>query len=61
MEKAGYVIDSVGNADAFSYDATQIRPAARIPLVGERVRRDLGVDGATVMPATDATPGPQPW
>ncbi len=60
LQKAGYVIDSVGNADAFSYAATQIRPAAKIPLVGERVRRDLGVDGAAVIPATDTTPGPRP-
>jgi polyisoprenyl-teichoic acid--peptidoglycan teichoic acid transferase len=59
LRKAGYVIDSVGNADAFSYDATQIRPAAKIPFVGERVRRDLGVDGAAVIPATDTTPGPR--
>jgi LCP family protein required for cell wall assembly len=60
LQKAGYVIDSVGNADAFSYAATQIRPAAKIPFVGERVRRDLGVDGAAVIPATDTTPGPRP-
>ncbi len=59
LKKAGYVIDSVGNADAFSYDATQIRPAAKVPNVGERVRRDLGVDGAAVIPATDTTPGPR--
>lgn len=60
LEKAGYVIDSIGNADAFSYDATQIRPAAKVPFVGERVRRDLGLDGAAVIPATDTTPGPRP-
>lgn len=59
LQKAGYVIDSVGNADAFSYDATQIRPAAKIPFVGERVRRDLGVESAAVIPATDTTPGPR--
>lgn len=59
LRKDGYVIDSVGNADAFSYDVTQIRPVSNVPFVGERVRKDLGVDGATVAVATDATPGPR--
>ncbi len=59
LEKLGYVVDSVQNADAFGYAATQIRPAARLPFVGERVRQDLGVAGAQVFPATDATPGPR--
>ncbi len=58
LKKDGYVVDSVGNADAFSYDTTQIRPASKVPYVGERIRKDLGVDGATVAAATDATPGP---
>jgi hypothetical protein len=38
---------------------SEIRPAARDPLVGERVRADLGVPGAKLSPATDATPGPR--
>ncbi len=59
LQKLGYVIDLVGNADAYTYEATQIRPASRVALVGERVRKDLGVDGAAVIPATDATPGPR--
>jgi hypothetical protein len=59
LRKLGYVVDSVGNADAFSYDATQIRPASKVPYVGERLRADLGVAGATVAEATDATPGPR--
>jgi LCP family protein required for cell wall assembly len=59
LKQAGYVIDSVANADAFSYDVSEIRPAARDPLVGERVRADLGVPGAKLSPATDATPGPR--
>jgi cell envelope-related transcriptional attenuator-like protein/LytR cell envelope-related transcriptional attenuator len=58
LEKLGYVIDSLGNADTFQYDTTQIRPATKVPYVGERVRADLGVGGATIAPATDATPGP---
>lgn len=58
LEKLGYVVDSVANADSFRYDTTQIRPATRVPYVGERVRADLGVAGAAIAPATDSTPGP---
>lgn len=58
LTKLGYVVDSVGNADTFGYDTTQIRPASTVPYVGERVRADLGVPTAAVAPATDATPGP---
>jgi LCP family protein required for cell wall assembly len=59
LKAAGYIVDSVGNADAFSYDVSEIRPASKQPLVGERVRADLGVPAARVSPATDATPGPR--
>jgi LCP family protein required for cell wall assembly len=59
LTKLGYVVDSVGNADTFGYDTTQIRPVTKVPNVGERVRADLGVPAATVAPATDATPGPR--
>jgi polyisoprenyl-teichoic acid--peptidoglycan teichoic acid transferase len=59
LRKLGYVVDSVGNADAFSYDTTQIRPASKVPYVGERLRADLGVGAATIAEATDATPGPR--
>jgi LCP family protein required for cell wall assembly len=59
LAKAGYIVDSIANADAFSYDTTEIRPASHVLLVGERVRADLGVLGATVSPATDSTPGPR--
>ena len=58
LQRLGYVVDSVTNADTFGYDTTQIRPASSVPYVGERVRTDLGVPTATVAPATDATPGP---
>ncbi|MBV9440791.1 MAG: LCP family protein [Candidatus Eremiobacteraeota bacterium] len=58
LRKDGYVIDEIANADAFTYDQSQILPASRTPFVGERIRQDLGVDGAQVAPATDATPGP---
>jgi len=59
LQKLGYVVDSVTNADAFSYDVSEIRPAAKIANVGERVRLDLGVPAAPVTPATDSTPGPK--
>lgn len=59
LKKDGYVIESVGNADGFNYDVTQIRPAGNVPNVGERVRLDLGVAGAEISAATDTTPGPQ--
>ena len=59
LQKMGYVIDSVGNANTFGYDTTQIRTATNVPNVGERVRADLGVSTATVTPSTDATPGPR--
>jgi LytR cell envelope-related transcriptional attenuator len=59
LQKLGYVIDGVQNADTFGYDTTQIRTVALVPNVGERVRADLGVPTAVVAPATDATPGPR--
>jgi LCP family protein required for cell wall assembly len=59
LEKLGYVIDAVQNANTFGYDVTQILTATSVPNVGERVRADLGVPTATVAPATDATPGPR--
>ena len=59
LEKLGYVVDAVQNADTFGYDTTQIRTATSVANVGERVRADLGVPTATVAPATDATPGPR--
>jgi hypothetical protein len=50
-------VDSVRDADAFTYDTTQIRPAVTGSYVGDRLRTDLGVASATIEPATDATPG----
>ena len=59
LEKLHYVVDSVGNADTFGYDVTQIRPASAVPFLGERLRADLGVPGSLITPATDTTPGPR--
>ncbi len=60
LQGLGYVVDSIRNADSFTYDTTQIRPASNVPLVGERVRTDLNLPAALVTPATDATPGAHP-
>jgi hypothetical protein len=64
LRRAGYVINSVGNADTFDYDTTQIRATSKTPLAGERVRNDIHLVAATVTPipdstvaATTATPG----
>jgi polyisoprenyl-teichoic acid--peptidoglycan teichoic acid transferase len=59
LKKLGYIVDSVTNADAFSYDVSEIRPASKALNVGERVRLDLGVPAAPITPATDSTPGPK--
>lgn len=67
LRRDGYVINSVGNADTFDYDTTQIRATSKMPLAGERVRSDIHLPAATVTPipdptvaATVATPGKTP-
>ncbi len=50
LRKEGYVVTSVGNADSFDYDITQIRATPRRPLAGERVRSDMHLEAATVTP-----------
>jgi len=64
LRRDGYVINSVGNANSFDYDTTQIRATSKTPLAGERVRSDIHLAQATVTPipdptaaATSATPG----
>jgi LCP family protein required for cell wall assembly len=64
LKRDGYVINSVGNADSFDYDTTQIRATSKTPLAGERVRSDIHLAAATLTPipdpsaaATTATPG----
>jgi LCP family protein required for cell wall assembly len=56
LRKDGYVVTSVGNADSFDYDTTQIRATAKTPLAGERIRSDIHLDQALVTPVPDATP-----
>lgn len=55
LRRDGYVINSVGNADSFDYDTTQIRATSKTPLAGERVRSDMHLAAATVTPIPDAT------
>jgi polyisoprenyl-teichoic acid--peptidoglycan teichoic acid transferase len=63
LRRDGYVINSIGNADSFDYDTTQIRASSKTPLAGERVRSDIHLAQATVTPvpaptaAAAATPG----
>jgi len=53
LKRDGYVINSVGNADSFDYDTTQIRATSRTPLAGERVRSDIHLPAASVTPVPD--------
>ncbi len=55
LRKDGYVINSIGNADNFDYDTTQIRATAKTPLAGERVRNDIHLAAATVTPVPNPT------
>ena len=53
LKRDGYVINSVGNADSFDYDTTQIRATSKTPLAGERVRSDIHLSAAKVTPIAD--------
>jgi hypothetical protein len=49
LRKAGFVIDSVGNAASFGYDATEIHVRDNAtPLFGERVRTALSLQSAAL-------------
>ncbi len=52
----GYSIGSVGNADSFGYDTTQITATTRIPFAGERVRSDIHLTQAAVKLVAAPTP-----
>jgi LCP family protein required for cell wall assembly len=55
LTKKGFVIQSIGNADKFGYDSTEIHVhSATTPLAGERVRSAIPVKTATVL--ADAVP-----
>jgi LCP family protein required for cell wall assembly len=55
LRRDGYVINSVGNANSFDYDTTQIRATSKTPLAGERVRSDIHMLQATLTPIPDPT------
>lgn len=57
LRRDGYVIAGVGNADSFGYDTTEIRASAKTPLAGERIRSDIHLAKATVVPVPDPTAG----
>ncbi|GAC1545648.1 MAG: hypothetical protein NVS3B16_15300 [Vulcanimicrobiaceae bacterium] len=52
LRKQGFVVDRVGNAATFGYDATEIHVAGTAAPAGERVRTALALKTATV--AADA-------
>jgi len=56
LRKQGFVVDSVGNADAFNYENTVIREHSKVLGVGELVRSGLALKSAalTPTPATSA-------
>ncbi len=58
LRKAGFVVDSIGNAPSFAYDATEIRVRDNAtPLLGERVRTALALKNTTLASdAATATP-----
>jgi len=56
LRKHGFVVDSVTNADAFTYDTTVIREHSKVPGVGELVRSDLALKTAAVSPAPISSP-----
>jgi LCP family protein required for cell wall assembly len=57
LRKQGFTIASVGDADSFGYDATEIHVRGASPaVVGERIRAALALKSATI--DDDPTPGP---
>jgi hypothetical protein len=55
LQKQGFVVDAVRDADAFTYEATEIHArSTALPLAGQRVLQAIALKSATV--ATDPTP-----
>ncbi|GAC1307662.1 MAG: hypothetical protein NVS2B3_05030 [Vulcanimicrobiaceae bacterium] len=51
LRKQGFIVDRIGNAPTFAYDATEIHLSPKTtPLAGERVRTALAVKTATISP-----------
>ena len=55
LKRDGYTIGSIGNADSFDFDTTQIRATTKTPLAGERVRSDIRLPLATIVPVAEPT------
>ncbi len=62
LRRRGYVVERVGDADAFNYDTTVIRTHSQVAGVGEKLRSALQLPAAAVSPdprhpkaVTDAT------
>jgi LCP family protein required for cell wall assembly len=57
LRKSGFLVGTVGNADSFTYDATEIHVhSTATPLAGERVRAALAIKTATVQADPAAKP-----
>lgn len=54
LKKQGFVIASVSNADASTYETTVIKEHSKVAGVGERVRSGLALKTAAVTPAPSA-------
>jgi LCP family protein required for cell wall assembly len=50
LRARGYVVDAIGDADSFGYDTTQVQGDTDSPAAA-RVRADLGIADATIVPA----------
>ena len=55
LRHEGYIINSVGNAESFDFDTTQIRASTKTPLAGERIRSDIHLSQAVVTPVPQAS------
>jgi LCP family protein required for cell wall assembly len=56
LRERGFVVDSVANADAFTYDTTVIHEHSKTAGVGELVRNRLALKTAAVTPLPSASP-----
>jgi hypothetical protein len=60
LRARGFIVDSVANADAFSYDTTVIQEHSKTLGVGELVRTKLALKTAAVTPQPQPDPSATP-
>ncbi len=60
LRARGFVVDSVGNADAFTYETTLIREHSKTLGVGELVRDKLALKTAALTPLPSPSPSVSP-